>query len=209
MPAPVSTSDLRDAAPRKAASLRLIVFGNSVHHAYIAIRIKHPQMGVSNLTERLTMRRFISAFAVASILLAGTADGSRLCRPTSASTSRPPRTPRRSTRSSTTSRLAVKTKDSKLLLVADAELEHPVRCALQRPEDITMVRATYDVNFDGLRAGGYADFARFISDRKGADRGELLQREDHPGRPCRVGDVRLRVRQGRQGRRTTASRPGR
>jgi ketosteroid isomerase-like protein len=36
------------------------------------------------------------------------------------------------------------------------------------PKDIAMVRGKYDATFDGLRAGGYTEFARFIEDSKDA-----------------------------------------
>jgi ketosteroid isomerase-like protein len=62
---------------------------------------------------------------------------------------------------------AIKTKDSKLLstLVLNANIlfDSPLG-----PEGIAMVRNKHDVNFDGIRAGGYNGFAQFIGTSKDA-----------------------------------------
>lgn len=56
---------------------------------------------------------------------------------------------------------AIKTKDRKLLstLVLNSNIlfDSPMS-----PEDITYVRDNHDTTFDGLRAGGYGEFARVI-----------------------------------------------
>ncbi|NRR34356.1 hypothetical protein HSX11_29720 [Oxalobacteraceae bacterium] len=57
--------------------------------------------------------------------------------------------------------IAIKTKDRKLLstLVLNSNIlfDSPMN-----PEDIAYVRNTHDTSFDGLRAGGYGEFARVI-----------------------------------------------
>lgn len=60
---------------------------------------------------------------------------------------------------------AIKTKDSKLLstLVLRSNILFDSPAA---PDGIAMLRDKVDVNFDGIRAAGYSDFARFISTTK-------------------------------------------
>ncbi|MET0858165.1 MAG: hypothetical protein ABWY27_15540 [Telluria sp.] len=61
--------------------------------------------------------------------------------------------------------VAIKTKDRKLLstLVLNSNIlfDSPLS-----PEDIAYVRDKHDVTFDGVRAGGYGEFARFIGSAK-------------------------------------------
>jgi len=60
---------------------------------------------------------------------------------------------------------AIKTRDSRLLstLVLHSNILFD---APRDPEGIAMLRNKVDVNFDGIRAGGYSDFARFIGTTK-------------------------------------------
>ena len=60
---------------------------------------------------------------------------------------------------------AIKSRDSKLLstLVLHSNILFDAPMA---PDGIAMMRNKVDVNFDGIRAGGYADFARFIGSTK-------------------------------------------
>jgi len=60
---------------------------------------------------------------------------------------------------------AIRNKDSKLLstLVLHSNILFD---APMDPEGIAMVRNKFDVTFDGLRSGGYSDFARFIGTTK-------------------------------------------
>jgi ketosteroid isomerase-like protein len=62
---------------------------------------------------------------------------------------------------------AIKTKDRKLLstLVLDSNILFD---APMSPEDVAYVRDKHDVTFNGMRAGGYNDFVRFIGMEKGA-----------------------------------------
>jgi hypothetical protein len=110
------------------------------------------------------MRRLLSALAVASILLAGTAVAADV----------PAYIGKHVTSAEDTQAInkviddfqtAIQTKDSKLLstLVLNSNILFD---APYNGEDITMVRATYDVNFDGLGTGGYVDFSRFIRTAK-------------------------------------------
>jgi ketosteroid isomerase-like protein len=63
--------------------------------------------------------------------------------------------------------LAIKTKDRKLLssLVLNSGIlfDSPLS-----PEDIAWVNDKHDVSYNGIRAGGYGDFARFIGSAKEA-----------------------------------------
>lgn len=60
---------------------------------------------------------------------------------------------------------AIRNKDSKLLstLVLNSNILFDAPTA---PDGIAMLRNKVDVNFDGLRSGGYSDFARFIGTTK-------------------------------------------
>lgn len=60
---------------------------------------------------------------------------------------------------------AIRNKDSKLLstLVLHSNILFD---APMDPEGIAVLRNKADVNFDGLRSGGYSDFARFIGTTK-------------------------------------------
>jgi ketosteroid isomerase-like protein len=60
---------------------------------------------------------------------------------------------------------AIRNKDSKLLstLVLHSNILFDAPTA---PDGIAMLRDKVDVNFDGLRSGGYSDFARFIGTTK-------------------------------------------
>lgn len=110
------------------------------------------------------MRRILSAFAVASILLCGAAAAANV----------PAYIGKHVTTAQDTQainkviedfQVALKTKDSKLLstLVLNSNILFD---APYNAEDITMVRGTYDVNFDGLGTGGYAEFSRFLRTAK-------------------------------------------
>lgn len=110
------------------------------------------------------MRRFLSACAVASLLLCGAASAADV----------PAYIGKHVTTAADTKAInkviedfqtAVKTKDSKLLstLVMNSKIlfETPYH-----PTDIVDVRDKQDVTFDGLRTGGYNDFSRFIGTAK-------------------------------------------
>jgi len=60
---------------------------------------------------------------------------------------------------------AIKTRNSKLLstLVLHSNILFDAPMA---PDGVAMVRNKMDVNFDGIRASGYSDFARFIGTTK-------------------------------------------
>lgn len=110
------------------------------------------------------MRRLLSALSVVSILLAGPATAADV----------PAYIGKHISDAQDTQainkviddfQVALKTKDSKLLstLVLNSNIlfASPVP-----PEGITMVRDKHDVNFDGLRAGGFTAFANFIGSEK-------------------------------------------
>ncbi len=60
---------------------------------------------------------------------------------------------------------AIRNKDSKLLSTLVLH-SHILFDAPTAPDGIAMLRDKVDVNFDGLRSGGYADFASFIGATK-------------------------------------------
>jgi hypothetical protein len=64
-------------------------------------------------------------------------------------------------------KLGIKTKNTKLLssqlLNSNILFDAP-----GSPKDIAFAHEKYDTTYDGLRAGGYAEFARFIETSKGA-----------------------------------------
>lgn len=112
------------------------------------------------------MRRFLSAFAIASILLGGAATAANV----------PAYIGQHVTTADDTQAInkviedfqtAIKSKDRKLLstLVLNSNIlfDSPMN-----PEDIAYVREKHDVTFDGIRAGGYGEFARFIGMEKEA-----------------------------------------
>lgn len=107
------------------------------------------------------MRFFSSAFLLASILWCG---GAGAANPVPDYIGRHVSTPQDTQAINKVIedfQVAIKTKDSKLLstLVLNANIlfDSPLG-----PEGIAMVRNKRDVNFDGIRAGAYSEFARFI-----------------------------------------------
>lgn len=123
-------------------------------------------MGVSNLTERLTMRRILSAFAVASILLCGAAAADNVPAYIGKHVSTAQDT-KAINKIIDDFQAAIKNKDRKLLstLVLNSSIlfDSPLS-----PEDIAWVNDKHDVTYTGIRAGGYGDFVRFIGTSKEA-----------------------------------------
>ena len=112
------------------------------------------------------MRRFLSACAVASTLLCGAVAAANV----------PAYIGQHVTTANDTQSInkviddfqaAIRTKDRKLLSTLVLNSNIPFDSPLN-PEDIAYVRDKHDVTFDGLRAGGYGEFARFIGSEKEA-----------------------------------------
>ncbi len=110
------------------------------------------------------MRRLLSAFAVASTLVCGAAAAADVPAYIGKHVATPQDT-QAVNKVIEDFQTAIKTKDRKLLstLVLNSNILFD---APMSPEDIAYVNGKHDVTFDGVRAGGYNEFARFIGMEK-------------------------------------------
>ena len=112
------------------------------------------------------MHRFVLASVLVSILLCGTGAAADAPAHIGRHTSTPQDT-QAINKVIDDFKVGIKTKNTKLLssLLLNSNILFD---APGSPKDIAFAHEKYDTTYDGLRAGGYAEFARFIETSKGA-----------------------------------------